>query len=173
MAGQSFLRLVSGVITEILGIQSSAGAGDAGKIPALDSTGKIDPSMMPVGVAAETKIAVASETLSAGDLVSFWDNSGTINVRKADGSAAGKPAHGFVLAGFSASASATVYLPSQINTQKTGLTPGATYYLDVSTAGAITSTAPSGAGKVSQVVGVALSATELSFVPQYPITLAA
>lgn len=173
MAAKKFLRLISGVITEIAGVVTSVGSGNDGDIPALDATGRLDTSVMPVGIGAETKTAVASETLTAGDLVNFWNNTGTVNVRKADGSAAGKPAHGFVLAGFSASASASVYLASQINTQKTGLTPGATYWLDGTTAGAITATAPTGAGKVSQVIGVALSATELSFVPLHPITLAA
>jgi hypothetical protein len=172
MAAKKFLRLVSGILTEIAGVVTSAGAGNDGDVPVLDATGKLDVSMMPVGVAAEVKIAVASEALAAGDLVSFWNNAGTLNVRKADGSAAGKPAHGFVLAGFASLASATVYLPSQTNTQKSALTPGATYWLDITTPGAVTATAPTGAGKVSQVVGWALTATELVFEPLHPITLA-
>ena len=173
MPAKKFMRLVSGILTEIAGVVTSAGASNDGDVPVLDATGRLDPSLMPVGTAAEIKMAVASEALAAGDLVSFWSNAGTVNVRKADGSAAGKPAHGFVLAGFSSSTTAMVYLPSQTNTQKSGLTPGATYWLDVTTAGAITATAPAGAGKVSQVVGVALSPTELSFIPLHPITLAA
>ena len=42
----------------------------------------------------------------------------------------------------------------------TGLTPGATYYLDV-TPGGITLTPPSGGGDVRQVVGAALNTTTL------------
>ena len=171
MPAKKFLRLISGVLTEVVGVPASGGAVNDGDIPALDAAGRLDVSMMPTGVGPEVKVAVASEALAAGDIVSFWNNTGTINVRKADGSAAGKPAHGFVLAAFASSASATVYLPSQINNQKSGLTPGATYWLDVTTPGAITATPPTGAGKVSQVVGVALSATELNFVPLHPVTM--
>jgi hypothetical protein len=42
MAGNKYLKNASGVVTEEASIQTSAGAGDAGKIPALDSAGKLD-----------------------------------------------------------------------------------------------------------------------------------
>lgn len=173
MAGLSFLRQVSGVITEILGIQTSAGAGDAGKIPALDATGRLDMTMMPVGLAAETVTCVTSENLAAGDFVNLYNNAGVLTARKADASAAGKPADGFVLGASTSPASNTVYLPSQTNTGLTGLTPGTTYYLDPATPGKATLTAPSGVGKVSQVLGKSLTATTFNFEPLYPITLAA
>jgi hypothetical protein len=64
-----------------------------------------------------------------------------------------------------------VYLDGTI-TGLTSLTPGAAYYLSGATAGAIVSTAPSTSGYLSQEVGVALSATELNFEEQQPITLA-
>src|SRR5436190_2350036 len=108
MAGLSFLRLVSGRITEILGIQTSAGAGDAGKIPALDSTGRFDTSMMPVGVVADTATVTTSEALAAGDWVNIHNSSGA-KVRKADATVQGKEADGFVLAAASSAASALVY----------------------------------------------------------------
>ena len=173
MAGKSFLRQVSGAISEILGIQTSAGAGNAGDIPALDSTGRLDISMMPVGVTPEVVLAVASETLVAGNFVNLWNDTGTLKVRKADASAAGKPANGFVLAGFSTSATATVYLTSNVNTQLSALTPGTDYYLDPAVPGGVTATAPTGVGKVSQLIGRSTSATSLVFDPMYPIVLAA
>lgn len=43
----------------------------------------------------------------------------------------------------------------------TGLTPGATYFLDPSTAGAITATVPTGSGHHVVKMGKALSATQL------------
>ena len=173
MSGLSFLRLVSGRITEILGVQSSAGAGDAGKIPALDAAGKFDLSMMPVGVGPDVATIVASEALTAGNVVNVWLDGATPKVRKADATAAGKEANGFVLANVDSAANASVYFEGTI-TGLTGLTPGARYYLDT-TAGAIvisSGTLPSGTGKIIQPVGVAISATELSFEPGEPITLA-
>ena len=79
MAAKKFLRLVSGAITEIFGVQSSAGAGNAGDIVSLDDNGRIDPSMMPVGIAAPTAAITASEALADGDFVNVWNNSGTAN----------------------------------------------------------------------------------------------
>lgn len=149
---------------------TSAGAGDSGKLVALDGTGRLDTSMMPVGLGADTAVIVASETLAAGDLVNIWNNAGTANVRKADGSTTGKEAHGFVLAGFASAASATVYFEGT-NTQCTSLTPGL-QYLSGSTAGKSSSTAASGSGKVVQVVGFAISATAMNFQAESPIVLA-
>ena len=71
---QKFLRLLSGVISELEALVTSAGAGDAGKIPALDVTGKLDNSFMPVGIGADSKILPASENLAAGDLVNVWND---------------------------------------------------------------------------------------------------
>jgi hypothetical protein len=52
-----------------------------------------------------------------------------------------------------------------------GLTPGAVYYLDDATAGMMTQTAPSAAGKFVVRVGVALSTTELDIDNTPPIKL--
>lgn len=46
MAAKKFLRNVAGAIQEILGIQSSTGASNAGDIPALDDNGYLDYSML-------------------------------------------------------------------------------------------------------------------------------
>ena len=69
MAAKKFLRLVNGVLTEIFGVQASAGAGNAGDLVSLDDSGRIDNSMMPVGIGADTSTISASETLAAGDWV--------------------------------------------------------------------------------------------------------
>jgi len=149
----------------------SAGAGDSGKIPALDATGKLDLSTMPVGLGAESDVITASEALAAGDFVNIWNSSGA-KVRKADASTAGKEAHGFVLSAVSSSASATVYRISQSNTQVTGLTPGAKQYLNPATPGGHTETCPTTTGQVVQVLGSAISATSMNFMPGPAITLA-
>lgn len=173
---------------------TSAGAGDSGKIPALnasgilddsilnasvtssankivkmDGTGRIDIGVLPVGVGADTATITTSEALAAGDFVNVHNSSGP-KVRKADATAAGKQAHGFVLASFGSGASATVYFEGS-NTSVTGKTPGATQFL-ATTAGASTETAPAAAGNINQEIGVATSATSINFSAQRPITIA-
>lgn len=170
MAGNKYLALSSGQLAEVAAIQSSAGAGSAGKIPALDSAGKLDNTMMPTGVGAETKSVVATEALGAGNLVNVYDDAGTEKVRKADASN-GRRANGFVLAAFDSAATATVYCHGLI-TGLTSKTPGAPQYLSGSSPGAMTETAPTTAGYLCQEIGSAMSPTEVSFEPQQPVTLA-
>lgn len=165
-----YIRQNAGQLAEVEGTVTSAGAGDAGKIVALDSSGRIDSSMMPSGIGADTEVMATSENLSSGDLVNIWNDSGTRKARKADASN-GRRAHGFVLAGTTSPNNATVYLSGDI-TGLTSLTPGAAYYLSGSTAGAATATSPSTAGQLSQEIGIAVSATAIAFQPQQPITLA-
>lgn len=159
----------SGIPTEVEGLVTSAGAGDAGKIPALDTDGRLNSSVMPTGVGASTITVASSENLAAGDLVNLWNDSGTIKARKADAStaSAGKRAHGFVLAAVTSPANATVYIgQASINSGVSGLTVGSEYFLSGGTAGLVTATAPTTAGHLVQSVGVARSATELVFNPQ-------
>lgn len=169
MAAKKFLRHIAGRLTEIAGVVTSAGVGNDGDIPALDATGKLDVTVMPSGVGPQTKVVVASETLAAGDIVSFHVSTGD-KVRKADATAAGKEVHGFVLAGFASAASATVYLGGTL-TGLSGLTIGTRYYLSASSPGAVTATPPSTAGNIVQLVGIAISATEIDFYPSEPVTL--
>jgi hypothetical protein len=169
MAGDKYLYNNAGAVTEKVAVQTSAGAGNAGNIPALNAAGVLDTSFMPTGVAADTQAIVASEALAAGNLVNIWSNAGVFNVRKADATVAGKEAHGFVLASVSSAATATVYFVGN-DTGVTGLSPGVQFLS--TTAGTSSSSAPSGSGNVVQRVGVATAATVLNFVPQPPITLA-
>ena len=198
MAGNKYIKNNAGVLTEEAAVQSSAGvadankivaldaagilassvvnstttsagAGSSGKVVALDGSGRIDTTMMPVGIGADTATIVASENLAAGDLVNVWNDAGTAKVRKADGTTAGKEAHGFVLSAVSSAASATVYFEGT-NTAVTGRTPGKQYLSTV--AGSTTTTAPSGAGNVVQIVGFATSATTINFQSGVPVFLA-
>lgn len=186
------LQLINGLPTEVEATQESAGAGDAGKVLALNAdglvddtalnsttsssgvgdadkviktngSGVLDPTLLPAGVGADTKVRTASEALTAGNIVNIWNDTGTAKARKADATATGKRAVGFVLANVSSDNPATVYFEGTI-TGLTSLTPGATYFLDT-TAGGITTSPPTGSGNVVQVVGVAISDTELSFEP--------
>lgn len=168
MPAKKFLRLVNGVFTEIFGVQTSAGAANAGDVVSLDETGRIDGSMMPVGIGADTASIPASETLAAGDFVNIWNSSGA-KARKADATVAGKEAHGFVLAAVTSGANATVYFEGT-NTQVTGQTPGAVFLQ--TTAGKSGPAAPSAAGNVVQVVGFATGTTTVNFNAATPVTLA-
>lgn len=168
MTGNKYVALQSGQLAEVVTIQLSAGAGDAGKIASVDSTGRFDVTLMPVGVIPEVINRVTSENLSAGDMVNIYNNASVPTARRADNSN-GRKAHGFVLAGTTSPAAANIYLEGII-TGLTSLTPGAQQYLGVT--GAATETPPSGTGVISQQIGTAVSATEIAFNPLATVTLA-
>lgn len=158
---QKFFRNLAGIQTELEALVTSVGVGSAGQIVATDSTGKLDISLMPVGVGAEVSIIATSESLTAGNFVNIHNSSGA-KIRKADATALGKEAVGFVLANVTAPANATVYPVSNKNTALSALTVGAKYWLST-TPGGVTDTAPSGSGNVVQLLGIAESATEMIF----------
>lgn len=164
-----FISLNGGQLTEKAPATTSTGAADAGRIVALDSAGRLDTTVLPIGIGADTQAIVASEALAAGDLVNIYSNGGTPNARKADATN-GRRAMGFVTAAVSNGANATVYFEGSIS-GKTGLTIGAPQYLSA-TAGGTTETAPTTAGQIVQEIGVATSATSISFEPARPVTLA-
>lgn len=171
MAARKYVSINAGVLTEVQSTITSAGAGDEGKIVALDATGRLSNTFMPVGAGSETDSIVSSENLAAGNLVNIWSDVGVTKVRKADATVVGKEANGFVLAAVTAPAAAVVHRISQSNTQMSGLTPGSSYYLHT-TAGGVTSTPPSASGNIVQYVGKAFDATTLIFDPKNYIVLA-
>jgi hypothetical protein len=164
-----YIKQESGKLKEVEALDASVGAADAGKVVALDAQGKIDNSMMPTGIGADTVAIVASENLSAGDFVNIYDDSGTPTCRKADATATGKEAVGFVLDAVTSGAMATVYFEGS-NNQLSGLVAGV-QYLDATTAGAATGTPPSGSGNVVQRIGFAVSATAINVEFNQPIEL--
>lgn len=147
--------------TIINGVNVSVGAGDAGRPGLLDASGKFSLTMMPTGIGADTGSILASEALAAGDLVNLWNNSSIGNVRKADASTSGKEANGFVLAAVTSGTNATVYFEGT-NTQVTGLTPGP-QFLSATVPGKCSSVVPSAAGQIVQNVGFSASATTVNF----------
>jgi hypothetical protein len=161
MPAKKYLALINGRLQEVQATVTSSGAADDGKIVALDATGRLDNSILPVGIGADTATITASESLSAGDFVNIWSDAGTPKVRKADASTSGKEAVGFVLSAVTSGSQATVYFEGQ-NTAVSGKTPGARQYLSATTPGATTETPPSGSGQVVQMLGVAVSATSIS-----------
>lgn len=155
----------SGLPTEEATIQTSAGAGDAGKVPHLDSNGKLDSTMMPAGIGTDSIVASTGETIAAGDFV-YIGAAGAIF--KADANDVSKAAVGFCLTGGTHPTTVTVYFEGT-NTALIGLTAGTRYFLSESTPGGVTATAPTGANDIVQSLGVAHSATALNFEAGVPI----
>lgn len=171
MSSNIFLTLQSGIKRCIQAISTSAGAGDANKIIMTGGDGKLDSTLMPTGIGADTRSVVSSENLAAGDFVNEYDNASVPTVRKAD-PANGRPATGYVLAAVTSPANATVYpLGGTTNTAKSALTIGSLYVLDPATAGtAVTAASVTLAnGNLRQVVGRAISSTDLQTIHEEPI----
>jgi hypothetical protein len=167
-----FLFNNAGQITEKAAIDISTGVSSSGKVISADSTGRLDPSFMPLGFGSEVLTVMASEALAAGDFVNIWDNGGTPNARKADASAGNaKKADGFVLASFTNGAIATVYY-GNLNNQKTALTVGAIYYLSAAAPGGIVTAPPTTPNHIVQRLGKAVSPTTILVEIQDTITLA-
>lgn len=160
---QGFLARVAGHTRQIFATVISAGAPNAGDIVGLGPSGRLDMSVMPEGIGANTTQAAASEALGAGKFVNYHEAGGVFSVRLADNSN-GRPADGFVLEAVAEAATATVYPLDSTNAQLTGLTIGTRYWLG--TAGSVTATPldetdVANANKISQYLGVAKSVTEL------------
>lgn len=158
----------TGRVAEQTATVTGGTVGQAGKIVGLDSSGRLDPTIMPVGVVADTYSGTAGEALVAGDLV-YINASG--NVVRASAASGGNDAMGFVLTNVNNAASALVYLEGR-NTALSSLTVGSRYYLSDSTPGGITDTPVTGSGKRHQYVGKAITTTSLSFEADDGILLA-
>jgi len=170
MAASKFLTIVNGVRTLVTSVVTSAGAADDGKLPALDALGKLDLSVLPSGIGADSISVLTSEAVAAGDMINLYNNTGVLNARKADASVQTKPARGFVKSAFASGATALVYKEGT-NDQLSGRTPGERLYLSDTVAGEVTPTPPTGAGKLLQFLGEALSATAMEFEPDNEINL--
>lgn len=154
-----YQTLVNGRETMQEATVASSGAPSAGEIVALDSSGRLDVSVLPVGVGPDVASIIASENLVAGDYINIYNNAGTPNARKADATN-DRPAHAFVKEAFSSAEEATVYFEGP-NDDKSGLTPGARYYL--AAAGGVTASPPSSPTYViHQFLGIAVNATTIN-----------
>jgi hypothetical protein len=172
MAAKKYIKNNGGQLTEQAATVVSAGVANDGDIIALDSTGRLDPSVLPIGVGQEVLSITAFENLSAGDFVNIFLDGGVAKVRKADASGGNaKKADGFVIAAFTTGNTASVYF-GNVNTGVSGLTIGAVYYLSDSVAGGITSTAPTASAAIVQQLGKAVTATSLLVEVGQTITLA-
>ncbi len=165
MGAKRFLRMVGGHLQQIAGVVISAGSSNAGDLVALGDNGRLDNSVMPVGIGANTQPLVASGAIGAGKFVNFYQDGSSLKMRLADNSN-GRVAHGFVLEAVADAATGNAYPMDAVNSALTGLTAGVEYFLG--TAGGVitpaldeTLAANQGIGKISQYLGIAKSATEL------------
>lgn len=146
-----------GSLQEVQPITSSAGAGDASKAVQTDSGGKLDITLMPTGIGADTQSIITSEALAAGDFVNIYNNASVRTCRKAIATDNTKPAHGFVLAGVGSAASATVFVRG-LNTlvalgSFTSADLGKKAFLSPTTSGGAANTIPTTTGQIAQVLG--------------------
>ena len=130
-----------------------------GGIPGLDpTTGLLALAQMPTGIGPDTDSSGVCGTtaLTAGMFVNIYNNGGTKTVRPADATDNTKPAHGFVISGYTVGQAVTVYLTGARNTV---IPVGAFAAADVgkalylSTSGGVTTTRPSAAGALEQYLG--------------------
>lgn len=155
-----YIALVGGVKKEVEAEAIGGSTEKAGKIPALDAAGRIPESMMPVGIGADVYVGAAAEILAANTPFVYIKADGEI--ASAVASSGGNPTIGFILDNFSVAADATVYFEGRV-TGLSGLTPGARYYLSDTVPGGVTATPVSGAGKLHQYLGKAVTATTIAF----------
>lgn len=167
MASGKYIAVdANGNLTEEQAVQTG-GAGKEDKIVRTDAGGQLDPSFLPD---VEVTDLVASENLAAGDMVNVFNDTGVVKMRKADASAAnaGKVADGFILTAVNLGVSGRFYGEGK-NSQLTGLTLGAIYFLSGTAPGEVTATPPTTSGHCLQVVGKAISATTLLFERGEPV----
>ena len=169
MAAKKYVELGASGLQEKAATDSSAGAGNAGDLVALDSAGKLALNMLPTGVGPSTKSMLASENMTAPCLVNVWNDGGSFKIRYAD-AATNKPANGFLLASVTSGASGNVYFEGEI-TGMSSITP-AKYWLSATVPGGVQTTIPTTTGHIAQYIGTGLSATSLDFEAGEPITRA-
>jgi hypothetical protein len=163
MAAGKYIDLVSGLLTQKASVDTSAGAGDAGKLVSLNAAGQIDATMIDGTYTG----AIATTTIAAGDLV-YITSTGTVELAKAD--ALATLAQGFSIAGGTFPGNVTVQFSGE-NTGVAALTPGQVQYLSAGTAGKLVTSPPATPTQYVQKVGFAVTATDLHFHTLSPVVV--
>jgi hypothetical protein len=110
---------------------------------------------------ARDSALLVSEDIDAGQLINIFDDGGVAKARLADQSSS-RPAHGWAASFASVGDAVVFHLYGSVDNRLSGLTPGSEYFLAED--GGIDTDA--GASPISQKVGVALSASQLLFMPE-------
>lgn len=156
-----YIKLEDGKLGLREGSTTSSGVANAGDIPALDASGKLDPTLLPVGVGPDVTNLPSFENLTAGDYVNIFDDGGTVKARKADNTN-GRDAHGYVKDTVISPAAVNVFFEGA-NANLSTLIEGGRVYLGVT--GGVIQTAlnpDTETGKIHQFLGIALSETEVN-----------
>ena len=115
---------------------------------------------------------MSANTLRGFAPPNVFNATGTPKLRRADASSIATRAHGFVKTAAIEGATVKFY-ESGAATGFSGLTIGATYFLSDSAPGEAAATAPTASGHIAQIVGVAVSATEIQIdVSEQPVVRA-
>lgn len=160
MADLKFLKIDGNKKAEGTAVTVSTGVAEAGCVVGTDASGKIDNSFLPAGIGDESFVKEASEALATGDFVNIFDDGGTEKLRKADASAFATRANAYVTDNYVATDLATAFSEGVLG-GFSGLSIGLPVFLDATTPGDITQTAPTSTGEIWQQLGVAISATEV------------
>jgi hypothetical protein len=171
--GSSSILVESGAAAKISAFPAAGALTGAEIIPAVQGGADVQTTLTAIstfiggggGSGGITATLAATENLAAGALVNLFTSGGACKMRNANATDNTKPAHGFVNAAVLSGANGAFTGASAIDTGVVGLTAGAVYYLDTS-AGGLTTVAPSAGGNIIQFVGVALTATHLAFFPE-------
>jgi len=144
----------TGQVTEVVATEVGP---VANAVVATGPGGTIDPTLLPVSGASTI---MAGENIAAGAFVYVkLDPSPAVPaLYNAVFSSGGNQAIGFVLGSYITGQTATYYDGGQ-NTSVSGIAPGSRYYGDPTTPGGYTDVVPTGAGVISQFLGLGVSTT--------------
>jgi len=119
-----------------------------------------------------TFTGIASENINKGSFVNIWNDGGVTRIRKANATSYDFKADGFILADVINGNSVTINV-EEFNDQLNDLVVGSEYFLSDTINGGISLNPPliNINGKISQIVGKAISATKLLVFLEYPIEL--
>jgi hypothetical protein len=165
------IDITDGKTKEETSVSVSGGPTDEGKIPALDSGGKLDLTLMPTGIGPDLKSLPVGVDVNAGDFVTIYDDAGTLKVKPALADVTTTQCDGFVKETIAAGNPVRIYFEG-VNDQISGLTPGDRLFLSNTVAGAVMATPPADPGNVVQFLGRAVSASEIAYEATDGITLA-
>lgn len=160
-----YITVINGHEETVEGTVVGGTSSQAGDIPALDNTGRLSLTLMPVGITPDTYSGVAFENLNSASPFVYIRSDG--QVANASANMGGGECIGFVLNNYASGEVALVYFEGRV-TGLSGLTVGSRYYLSDTLAGGITSTPidindSNNVGKKHQFIGKAITPTTLSF----------
>lgn len=112
---------------------------------------------------------IANGTFAKGAYVSVFNNAGVMTAFRAQANTISNQADGFANSDAVAGQLVEVIMSRGLNPWLTGLTIGQRYWLSLTVAGGIQTTAPVAAGNIEQYLGMAMTTTSLATNIMYPV----